>query len=1115
MMKILPESRFSGWLGNVCKLAAMALLCVFAPFALGQTSQFSFDDNGNLVLQTAENIAPPQILSQPQTQVVGPGALASFFVVSANTRGLSYQWRFNAADLTGATNDTLLLQNVGATNEGQYAVVVLNGSGSVTSAPAALILDGDRDGLPDSWELASFGNLNQYPTGDSDGDGVSNLDEFLDGTNPADSASARYRLTVLSNGGVVEVTPSRLSYTNGEVVTLTATAFSPNLFHGWTGDTNTASNPLTLTMTTNKTVFAHQGGTFNLVWNGGNGDWHVASNWNPTFVPATNDNVFITSGTVTLNSNTACGSLTLSAGVLTGIGVLTLHRDSSWTGGTMSGSGRTVIGPGATLTINPASAASLTTRVLENGGTVVWTGAGGIFLGNAVITNRAGALFQAANAASLAFNGGVSRFDNAGTFRKTAGGTTTVGPDLHFNNYNVVEVQAGTLFLQGGGLNQGTMDFPTGTTLNLSGGTFTQSAGGSITGAGNFIVSGGTANLAGLVNLRGPHTFSNGEVNLTGNYFCTNNVLTILSGTVNFSGTGLVRPTTVTLSGGVLSGNQLVTVLGGMTWSDATMSGSGRTVIPPGVTLAINPAGAVSLNTRVLENGGTVLWTGASIFVGNAVITNRAGALFQAANAASLSFNGGVSRFDNAGTFRKTAGGTTTVNSSMTFNNYNTVEVQAGMLSLGGGGVNDGTMDFPAGTTLNLSGGTFTQSAGGSITGAGNFIVTGGATANLGGLVNLTGPHTFSNGEVNLTGNYFCTNNVLTISSGTVNFNGTGLVQPTTVTLSGGVLSGNQLVTVLGGMTWSDGSMSGSGRTVIPPGATLTINPASAASLTTRVLENGGTVLWSGAGGIFLNSAVITNRAGALFQAQNASSLIAFGGGGRFDNAGTFRKTAGGTTTVNGSMTFNNYNTVDLRAGILAANGGYTSTTNSLLNCALGGTTSGTGFGQLQVAGAVNINGALSVDLINGFVPTTNDLFTVLTASPRNGTFASFLYPSNAVTMQLSNTANSVIVRVTDVLSVPQPATVPEGLISWWRAEGNALDYVGTNHGVLTNGATFATGEVGQTFSLDGVNDYVQIPDSQSLRPVSVTIEAWVKFFATNGIRIILVKPLGSGTLDS
>jgi uncharacterized repeat protein (TIGR02543 family) len=44
--------------------------------------------------------------------------------------------------------------------------------------------DSDGDGLPDSWELANFGNLSQTAAGDPDGDGVSNLNEYLRGTNP-------------------------------------------------------------------------------------------------------------------------------------------------------------------------------------------------------------------------------------------------------------------------------------------------------------------------------------------------------------------------------------------------------------------------------------------------------------------------------------------------------------------------------------------------------------------------------------------------------------------------------------------------------------------------------------------------------------------------------------------------------------------------------------------------------------------------------------------------------------------------------------------------------------------------------------------------------------------
>ena len=50
--------------------------------------------------------------------------------------------------------------------------------------PADLILDTDNDGMPDYWEQFHFGNLNQDGTGDADGDGVSNKDEFNIGDNP-------------------------------------------------------------------------------------------------------------------------------------------------------------------------------------------------------------------------------------------------------------------------------------------------------------------------------------------------------------------------------------------------------------------------------------------------------------------------------------------------------------------------------------------------------------------------------------------------------------------------------------------------------------------------------------------------------------------------------------------------------------------------------------------------------------------------------------------------------------------------------------------------------------------------------------------------------------------
>lgn len=75
-----------------------------------------------------------------------------------------------------------------------------------------------------------------------------------------------------------------------------------------------------------------------------------------------------------------------------------------------------------------------------------------------------------------------------------------------------------------------------------------------------------------------------------------------------------------------------------------------------------------------------------------------------------------------------------------------------------------------------------------------------------------------------------------------------------------------------------------------------------------------------------------------------------------------------------------------------------------------------------------------------------------------------------------------------------QCVPAPSGLIAWWSSDGTTLDVVGTNNGVLQNGATYAPGIVGQAFSLDGIDDFVEIASSAALNfaPGSTgTIEFW------------------------
>ena len=70
----------------------------------------------------------------------------------------------------------------------------------------------------------------------------------------------------------------------------------------------------------------------------------------------------------------------------------------------------------------------------------------------------------------------------------------------------------------------------------------------------------------------------------------------------------------------------------------------------------------------------------------------------------------------------------------------------------------------------------------------------------------------------------------------------------------------------------------------------------------------------------------------------------------------------------------------------------------------------------------------------------------------------------------------------------------PADIVSWWPGDGNALDIQNGNNGTLQNGAAFATGKVGQAFTFDGVNDFIEVPDDPSLRIGDViSIEFWAK----------------------
>jgi hypothetical protein len=80
------------------------------------------------------------------------------------------------------------------------------------------------------------------------------------------------------------------------------------------------------------------------------------------------------------------------------------------------------------------------------------------------------------------------------------------------------------------------------------------------------------------------------------------------------------------------------------------------------------------------------------------------------------------------------------------------------------------------------------------------------------------------------------------------------------------------------------------------------------------------------------------------------------------------------------------------------------------------------------------------------------------------------------------------------------------GLVAWYPGEGDASDVIAGNNGTLHGGVTFAPGKVGQAFSFNGVDGYVQAVNSFILESPTVSVEAWVNSSSVDRDSYILAQ---------
>ncbi|MGH8023018.1 MAG: hypothetical protein ACRED1_05530 [Limisphaerales bacterium] len=89
-------------------------------------------------LPSVSGITAPGIAQQPQSQTLPAGATVTFLVFPAGANALSYQWRFNGANIAGAASSSYTLANITSGLAGNYSVLLSNSVSSTLSSDAVL-----------------------------------------------------------------------------------------------------------------------------------------------------------------------------------------------------------------------------------------------------------------------------------------------------------------------------------------------------------------------------------------------------------------------------------------------------------------------------------------------------------------------------------------------------------------------------------------------------------------------------------------------------------------------------------------------------------------------------------------------------------------------------------------------------------------------------------------------------------------------------------------------------------------------------------------------------------------------------------------------------------------
>ncbi len=404
------------------------------------------------------------------------------------------------------------------------------------------------------------------------------------------------------------------------------------------------------------------------------------------------------------------------------------------------------------------------------------------------------------------------------------------------------------------------------------------------------------------------------------------------------------------VSSGTLAANGTVQLdtNGRFVWSGGTLQ-PGTFNIPATGVLTMTNSATKALYDATINNSGTIVWTGGSVYGQHAWFVNGPSGVFDAQADATLNlypnFGDGVRGFTNYGVFRKTAG--TEALHQGSFYNYGQIDVQTGSVAL---------YDY-----VSLRDGS-------TITGSGKVRTITGCCGNVTevfGTTTINGTLEFSENNTRLRG----------YGPATVTLGAAGKIR-----LLDGHLGGDLTFNGTGIIEWNGGSFDGT-NTI---SAQVTVNAAGSYTKylgSAAVLNNLGTVNWGGTGQLFQDGrsaygyspAVFNNLNGATFNVTNEGAVFGhYGDPSRFNNflGATFVKQGNTNVSYVSDFHFSNDGTIQCNTGTL-----HFSDVNAQTLLNNGSTLSGNG--AIKLEGDVRLSGTINsqcqVELAgNNFTGTTN-----------------------------------------------------------------------------------------------------------------------------------------------